>query len=167
MKTVVAEMADLFSRLKLPMSYPEGAPNVEPRDPVRITELAPIVIGGAGRSALISRPWCWKGPHGKPGFNFKSEGRRFLVASRCLIPTDGFYDFTTAEPPSKLKTKWLFTMPAAPLFFVAGYMPQDAWTMLTVAPGPDVAPIHDRQIVVLNPEQGAAWLNGASEAEIL
>jgi putative SOS response-associated peptidase YedK len=31
--------------------------------------------------------------------------------------------------------------------------------MLTTSPGPDVAPYHDRQVVVLQPENWAAWLH--------
>jgi putative SOS response-associated peptidase YedK len=34
-----------------------------------------------------------------------------------------------------------------------------AFTMLTCEPGPDVAPIHNRQIVVLDRSEWAAWLN--------
>ena len=30
--------------------------------------------------------------------------------------------------------------------------------MLTTEPGPDVEPYHDRQVVVLRPEDWAAWL---------
>jgi putative SOS response-associated peptidase YedK len=30
--------------------------------------------------------------------------------------------------------------------------------MLTTAPGPDIEPYHDRQICLLHPEQGGAWL---------
>jgi putative SOS response-associated peptidase YedK len=30
--------------------------------------------------------------------------------------------------------------------------------MLTTAPGPDVAPYHNRQVVVLRPEDWAAWI---------
>ena len=31
--------------------------------------------------------------------------------------------------------------------------------MLTTAPGPDIAPYHDRQVVVLKPSQAMDWLN--------
>ena len=31
--------------------------------------------------------------------------------------------------------------------------------MLTTSPGPDIAPFHDRQVVVLRPENWAAWLS--------
>ena len=40
--------------------------------------------------------------------------------------------------------------------------------MLTTAPGPDVAPYHDRQVVVLRPPDWAAWLDlSRSEADLL
>jgi putative SOS response-associated peptidase YedK len=40
--------------------------------------------------------------------------------------------------------------------------------MLTIDPGPDVAPYHNRQVVVLQPENWAAWINLTKpEAELL
>ena len=33
-----------------------------------------------------------------------------------------------------------------------------AFTMLTTAPGPDVEPYHNRQVVVLKPEHWASWI---------
>ena len=40
--------------------------------------------------------------------------------------------------------------------------------MLTTAPGPDVAPIHDRQMVVLERADWLAWLDlSRPEAELL
>jgi len=43
-----------------------------------------------------------------------------------------------------------------------------AFTLLTTAPGPDVAPIHDRQMVVLERADWAAWLDLLRpEAELL
>ena len=35
-------------------------------------------------------PWAWKGAHGKPVFNFRSDGRSFAKSRRVLIPADGF-----------------------------------------------------------------------------
>jgi putative SOS response-associated peptidase YedK len=49
-------------------------------------------------------------------------------------------------------------------------MPQggEAFTLLTTAPGPDVAPIHDRQMVVLERSDWSAWLElTGNEAELL
>ncbi len=43
-----------------------------------------------------------------------------------------------------------------------------AFTMLTTEPGLDVAPIHNRQIVVLQPSDWAAWIYlTKSEKELL
>ncbi|WP_434725554.1 SOS response-associated peptidase family protein [Mesorhizobium sp. RIZ17] len=43
-----------------------------------------------------------------------------------------------------------------------------AFTMLTTGPGPDVALIHDHQIVVLQPPDWAAWIYLTKpEAELL
>jgi putative SOS response-associated peptidase YedK len=42
------------------------------------------------------------------------------------------------------------------------------FTMLTTAPGPDVAPFHKRQVVVVRPEDWSAWLHLTKpEAELL
>ena len=49
-------------------------------------------------------------------------------------------------------------------------MPQggEAFTLLTTAPGPDVAPIHDRQMVVLERSDWSAWLEHiGNEADLL
>jgi putative SOS response-associated peptidase YedK len=43
-----------------------------------------------------------------------------------------------------------------------------AFTILTTEPGPDVAPIHNRQVVVLDRGDWLAWLNlTRPEAELL
>ncbi|MDB5440400.1 MAG: hypothetical protein JWM33_2827 [Caulobacteraceae bacterium] len=160
-----AYMVDTFSELHIPLSFEGGAPNLEPRDDIRITDRAPVVLDdGAGGGQMEVLPWSWKGPHGAPVFNFRSEGRRF-GQGRCLILADGFYEFTGAKSP---KTKWLFTLPGAPLFALAGYVKAGAFTMLTCAPGADIAPYHDRQAVVLHPGQWGAWLSHRpNEGELL
>ena len=44
----------------------------------------------------------------------------------------------------------------------------EAFTMLTTKPGPDVAPIHNRQVVVLERDDWRAWLFlERPEAELL
>ena len=54
LKTPLSEIADLFgSRLATPLHYPEGAPNLEPRDEIRITDLAPIVRAGTAGPELV------------------------------------------------------------------------------------------------------------------
>jgi putative SOS response-associated peptidase YedK len=156
--------------------YPEGRPNLEPRDEIRITDRAPILRAGAagpGAAELVQRRWSWPGPGSKPVYNFRSEGREF-GSGRCVIVADGFYEFTIhSDPKSKRKHKWLFTLKAEPAFGIAGLWRKDAqvgeaFTMLTAEPGPDIAPYHNRQVVVLPPAEWARWLDPAIPArEIL
>jgi putative SOS response-associated peptidase YedK len=103
-------------------------------------------------------------------FNFRSEGREF-TSGRCLIVADGFYEFTKADDPrKKVKNKWLFTKRDEPLFCIAGIWRSDpkigeAFTMLTVEPGADVAPYHDRQIAVLDRSARIDWLDPSISAK--
>src|ERR1700753_199819 len=103
--------------------------------------------------------WAWM--QGKrPVFNFVSEGRDFSKTTRCLILATSFYEYTQPEqtkPKIKLQDQHQFTLNDSPWFWIAGIIKQDCFAMLTVAPGPDVAPVHDRQIVVLPAAEGMAW----------
>ena len=166
----VDEVARIFRDMQVPLVFPEGAPNLSPRD-IAITDLAPIVRAGAGGDGyeLIVRRWSWPGPHGKPVYNFRSDGREFS-SGRCLIVTDGFYEFTApADPKAKRKDRWLFTLPDGGPLGIAGLfraVPDigEAFTMLTCPPGPDVAPTHDRQVAVLPSVDWKAWLDYSAPA---
>lgn len=159
-----------FSQLKIPVRWAGGAaPNYPPYEDIRVSQTGPIVRRHGEGVEVEVIPWAWKTPRGKPVFNFRSEGRRFGKSDRCLIPADGFYEFTApSDPKQKLKDKHLFTLQGEPWFWIAGIVKEGAFTMLTVAPGPDIAPYHERQIVVLPRAQGMAWLDlAAPEGEIL
>lgn len=158
----------VFEQTGDPIAFPDGLPNLGPLPSIRIGDRAPILrLGPKGPEAVLT-PWAWRGPQGRPVFNFRSDGRTFGTSDRCLVPADGFFEFTAAEPGQKRKTKWRFTLADAPLFWVAGLIKDGAFAMLTTEPGPDIAPYHDRQIVVLRPEDGAAWLTLARpESDLL
>jgi len=166
------EAMAVVARLRL--VYPEGVPNLEPRDAIRITDRAPILRAAAelGAAELVQRRWSWPGPGGKPVYNFRSEGREF-PNGRFIIITDGFYEFTAhSDPKSKRKHKWLFTLKGASTFGIAGLwraVPDvgEAFTMLTTEPGSDIAPYHNRQIVVLPPSEFGSWLDPAVPAREL
>jgi len=162
-------LVEEFREIRIPLRFPKGIPNIEPRDDIKITDTAPIVRFADGNAELIQLPWSWRGPTGKPVFNFRSEGRRFAQADRALIPADGFYEFTAPkDPKQKRKDKWLFTVKGHDLFAIAGIVKQGAFTMLTTEPGPDIAPYHDRQVVVLKPEAWTDWLTAAvPEGDVL
>ncbi|MFN3627291.1 MAG: SOS response-associated peptidase family protein [Parvibaculum sp.] len=158
-KVPANRIADAFSATGFPLRFDGGViPNLEPRDDIRIGDAAPIVTWDDG-PILKQMKWAWKSLQGRPVFNFRSDGRSFANSTRCLIPADGFYEFTDAEPGQKRKTKWSFTMIGEEWFWIAGIVKDGAWAMLTTEPGPDIAPYHDRQIVVLDQARGADWLN--------
>lgn len=141
------------------MVWDGKASNFEPRPEIKMTEEAPILRHVDGKAVVSMTKWAWPGPGGKPVFNFRSDGRDFASSDRVLIPADAFYEFTDALPGQKRKTRWKFTMPSSPMFWVAGIVKNGAWSMLTTEPGPDVAPYHDRQIVILGADLGRDWLD--------
>lgn len=62
------------------------------------------------------------------------------------------------------ENKWKFTKAGEDWFCFAGLwrpMPEGgaAFTLLTTEPGPDVAPIHNRQMVILDRPNWSAWLD--------
>lgn len=166
----VDEIAQVFRELHMPLSFPEGLPNLQPTD-ICITDPGPIVRANSETPGfeLVVRRWSWPGPGGKPVYNFRSEGREF-PSGRCLILADGFYEFTTpVDPKAKRKDRWLFTSPGQSLLGIAGLVrdaPEigQAFTMLTTDPGPDVAPYHGRQVAVLRPADWRSWLDGSALA---
>ena len=103
-----------------------------------------------------------------PVINFRSEGRRFPVG-RWLVPASWFHEFTGSKSP---KSKWKFTKVGEPWFCFAGlWRPTSdggaAFTLLTTDPSSDVAPIHDRQMVILERANWSAWLHETGDEKDL
>lgn len=168
----VASIVEEFADLKIEIRFGEGAPNIPAREGIKITEPAPIVRsipGARGEGDLVQRRWSWPGTNKRPVYNFRSEGRDFKE-NRCLIIADGFYEFTDPnDPKKKRKDKWLFTKRDEALFCIAGIWRTtaeigEAFTMLTMPPGPDIAPYHDRQVVILERDAWADWLDPSVSA---
>jgi putative SOS response-associated peptidase YedK len=160
-KQPLDSLAEAFSHLNLPIHWAGGAPNLEPRDSIRPTDPAPILVGSSEGAELKQLRWGFVQERRGPLINFRSDGRRF-GQGRCLIPADGFYEFTGPKaPPRGLKSKWLFTAADSEFFCIAGLVRDERFTMLTMPPGPDIAPFHDRQIVILPRSQWAQWLDAS------
>ena len=170
----VDEVAAIFRNLQMPLSFPEGIPNLAPRD-IAITDPAPIVRAGAepGNFELVIRRWSWPAPNDKPVYNFRSEGRELPVRP---LPRSGrrLLEFTKPEnPKQKTKDRWLFSASEHPLVAIAGLVranPRvgEAFTLLTAEPGEDVSPYHSRQVVILPPTDWRAWLtHAAPERDLL
>lgn len=165
------EIAAIFRDLQMPLLFPEGAPNLQPRD-IAITDPGPIVRASEaqpGSYELVVRRWSWPQSASKPLYNLRADGRDF-PRDRAIAIADGFYEFTTpADPKAKRKDRWVFQPTGFPMLGIAALVrnsPEvgEAFTLLTMPPGPDVAPLHSRQIVILPPEQWPAWLDGTARS---
>ena len=166
-RIALGQLRDDWGQTRIPLRFPEGTPNMAPLEGFRITDRTTIIRATAddvGDAELVTRRWSWPGSHGKPVYNFRSDGRD-LKAGRCLIPVDAFYEFTApADPKQKRKDKWAFRLVEHDWFCIAGLWRDtaevgEAFTMLTCPPGPDIAPYHSRQVVVLGREAWADWLD--------
>lgn len=146
--------------------------NLTNRPEIRIRDIAPVICTAGNGVELAEMRWSFPAsrPGAKPVFNFRSEGRSFADSKRCLIPataffeftgTKAFFEFTRAKSP---KTRHRFTLKDELFFCIAGIWRDGGageppnFTMLTTGPGPDIAPYHDRQIVVLRPEDWPSWM---------
>lgn len=87
---------------------------------------------------------------------------RSALASGHRLRDDG--EARVSQPPYP-KTKHRFTLADEPFMCIAGLWrlgegdEVPTFTMLTTAPGPDVAPYHDRQVAALKPEDWAHWIS--------
>lgn len=160
---------EAFAELKIPVRFPDAAPNLEPRDSIKPTDVAPVIRATETGVEWVQLPWGFPParPKGAPVINFRSEKRRF-PQGRCLIPASAFHEFTGARYP---KTKWRFRRADDAWLCIAGlWRPVGdgaAFTMLTCEPGPDVAPYHNRQVVILERDLWATWLDLATDSEHL
>ena len=168
----IASIVEDIEDLKIKINMPEGTRNVPAREDIKITDMAPIlrsVEGQRGSGELVNRRWSWPGQKGKPVYNFQTEGRAF-TSHRCLILADGFYEFIDpTDAARKRLDKWLFTMRDHRWFCIAGLWRErpvgEAFTMLTMDAGPDIAPYHHRQIIPLGQDQWADWLDPSVPAK--
>ncbi len=144
-------------------------------DDIRINQMGPVMRATANDNEIELVPMNFGLPSDQPKrgpvFNYRSEGRDFSKTRRCLIPASGFFEFTGTKYP---KTKHRFTLNDAAFMAIAAIWREArgnhpaSFAMLTTEPGPDVAPYHDRQVVVLRPEEWLAWLwLRRAEAELL
>jgi len=161
---------EAFDQRRIPLKFESHAPNFEPQEMIRPTDPAPVVRPAPGGGfELVRLRWGFPPTRPKAGplINFRSEGRQF-GPGRCLVPASHFFEYTGTKSP---KTKWRFTRTGENWFCFAGLWrrgqgpdgaPLDAFTLLTCEPGPDIAPIHNRQPVILEPNQWADWLDSRS-----
>ena len=83
---------------------------------------------------------------------------------RCLIPADGYFEWTISSDDGK-KDPWLLQLPEGKGFSFAGLWARNdnlgvtSCTIITAPAVPEIAHIHDRMPVILPPEAYGAWLD--------
>jgi len=97
----------------------------------------------------------------------KPAYRGLLSRHRCLIPADGFYEWTVGSNGKKQPIH--FHLPGCELFAFAGLWTSrtddstgellESCTIITTRPNQLVAPVHDRMPVILPAEAEALWLD--------
>lgn len=137
-------------------------PDLPERDEIRPTNGA-VVIGMEGSARLhswgIPAPW-----DGKPLINARSETldrkKTFqpLLENRCLVPAMAYFEWRR-DGRARFKNR---IMPAdGQPFAFAGLFDGDYFTIVTCAPIPEIAHIHNRMPVILARDREAEWIDPA------
>jgi putative SOS response-associated peptidase YedK len=139
------------------------------------TQTVAAVTGGAARHLRPMRwgfvPAWYKSPTGGPLIiNARAETvaekpafREAIRARRCILPASGFYEWSAG--PDKSRLPWHITRrDGAPFAFAALWQrwgEMDSLAVVTTQAGPDMAHIHDREPVILEPADWSLWLGEA------
>ncbi len=169
-----AQLKQHFQDFSFPDKY---APryNIAPSQPV-------MAIPNDGRNAAdfflwgLIPSWAKDASIGSRMINARGETlaekpsyRGVYKYKRCLIPADGFYEWK-AQVGTKSKIPYFVHLKNGAPFAFAGLW--DEWhaadgspirtcTIVTTAPNPLMAPIHDRMPVILQPQDYDEWLDPA------
>ncbi len=102
--------------------------------------------------------------------------RDAFKSKRCLIPADGFYEWTVNQDDGK-KDPWLITQPGGDPFSFAGLWAHNeklgitSCTIITMPAEEPMSQLHDRQPAILDPAVYKEWLDpttsGARAKELL
>jgi len=170
------ETRSLFDYLDTPDFPPRTY--VAPGGPIAIVRMEQ----GQRRFALVRwgfiPSWVKEPKPGKPLINARGETvaekpsfRHAFRRRRCLIPADGFYEWLGDVPGKKIP--YFIHRADDGLFAFAGlwehWMSPDGseietGVIVTTAPNREVAEIHDRMPVVIQPQDYETWLTGEVDA---
>lgn len=152
----------------------------EPRYNICPTQDIPVAVEFEGQRYLTPMRWgfipqWYKAPTDGPLLiNARAETvaekpafREASASRRCLVPASGFYEWRRSGAGAK--EPWYFQAAKADLFAFAGIW--QAWSapdsgarlvtcaILTTDAGNRMAEIHNREPVVIEPDDFGAWLN--------
>jgi putative SOS response-associated peptidase YedK len=171
---------ELVALYRLTQDWERGW-NAPPRYNIAPTEEVPFVTAGGGGGAHRLRlgrwwlvPWWAKELPRQPMFNARIETVATAPAfrdawreKRCLVPADGFYEWTK-NPADGGRDPWHIHLPDRAGFSFAGLWAHNGRldvTSCTIVTAPAVEPmarLHDRQPVILDPAAYDAWLDPAT-----
>lgn len=150
-----ARPRDLAGRFRLASMPPLGD---EPE--VRPTDAALVILGG---HRPVTFAWGLPSPRdGKPLINARAETLterptfRPLLESRCLVPATAYFEWRR-DGRKRLKNT-IAPADGRPFAF-AGLFAKGFFTIITCAPAPAIAHIHDRMPVILDEAAEADWLD--------
>ena len=173
--SLTASLQELAQRFDFD-GEPEG---FVPRYNVAPTQQVLTVIGGDARKAGFMRwglipSWSKDGPSSRPLINARAETvaekpsfRGPLKNRRCLVPTDGFYEW---QKVGDTKRPMRITMRSGEPFAFAGLWSMwtdpegnriPSCTIITTAANDVLKPIHHRMPVILAEEAEDLWLDTA------
>ncbi len=155
---------------------------IVPRFNIAPTQIVPILRtekDGTVKLDLARWGFVPSWTKGKPKLapiNAKSETadtsglfRSSFAQRRCLVPTDGFYEWQGTRPP---KQPFFIHKSDDSLFFFAGLWdrwsqtegedPINTFTILTTTPNDLVQNIHSRMPVIVKLQDHAAWLSSST-----
>lgn len=150
--------------------------HVAPGQPIGVVRME----NGARHFALVRwgfiPSWVKEVKPGKPLINARGETvmekpsfRNAMRRRRCLVPADGYYEWSGAEGR---KVPFFVQQADKGLFALAGlwehWMGADGSeletaTLMTIAPNAELSTIHDRMPVVIAPGDYETWLTGEAE----
>ena len=156
----------------------------EPRYNIAPTQMAPVVASdrrgirmGLMRWGLVPS-WTEDPSMGPRMINARAETLRTkpafkeaVVARRCLVPADGFYEWVR-EGSGKVPY-WIHDPNRAPMSLAGlwerwqggGREPVYSFTIITVAPNEAVRPLHDRMPAIVPEGERATWLDKSVRIE--
>lgn len=146
-----------------------------PRYNVALTQRMPVITRRGGRPKLETMRFGVLTPARTPGekplllANARAETlagkpafREAAQFRRCLVPADGFYEW---EKAGTTRLPHYFALRERRPFFLGGLWEPArddnepaSFCIVTTAPNPLFAGIHDRMPVMLGPNSGPAWL---------
>ncbi|QDL91807.1 SOS response-associated peptidase [Paroceanicella profunda] len=158
------------------------ARNTAPRYNISPTEDVLFVRAGEDDGEVLDEgrwwlvpPWAKEVPK-YPMFNARAETaatkpafREAFRTGRCLIPADGYFEWTKGEDGGR--DPWYLHLPGGRPFSFAGLWARNerlGLTSCTILTAPAVAPIdrlHHRMPVILAPDAYGEWLSSATGAE--